>query len=107
MVTLTFSDELAEQLRELAAREGRSVEDVVRDMIEHYPPARNSDEDKEQEEEEAPPGSTAAFIKAALAADIHLEDDDLASRSREILDTEFPEYLRQRMNRPAIDDESE
>lgn len=106
MVSLTFSEELAEQLRRLAQREGRSVEEVVRDMIEHYPPAHDSNVDKEQGEEETPPGSTAAFIKAALAANIRTGERDVASRSREILDKEFPEYLRQRMNRPAVDDES-
>ncbi len=107
MVNLTFSDDVAEQLRELAAREGRSVDDVVRDMMKQYLPARETNGSEEQEEAEAPPGSTAAFIKAALAANIRTGERDIASRSREILDKEFPEYLRQRMNRPAVDDESE
>lgn len=104
MTDLTFSDDLVEQLRELAAREGHSIEDVVRDMMNYYPPAQESDVDGEQDDAEAPPGSAAAFIKAALAANIYLEEDDLASRSREILDTEFTEYLEQRLNRPAIAD---
>jgi hypothetical protein len=104
---LTFSDDVVQQLKELAAREGRSVDKVVREMMKHYPPAQEDNVDEEHEEEEAPPGSTAAFIKAALAAGIHLEEDDLASRSREILEIEFVEYLKQRMNRPAVDDFSE
>jgi hypothetical protein len=90
MADLILSGEIADKLRDLAQRKGRTVEDVVEDMLEHYPPA--------QEDEATPSGSMAAFMKAALAADIHLEEDDLASRSREILDTEFVEYLKQRLD---------
>jgi len=43
MADLTFSDDVAEQLRKLAAREGRSVDEVVREMIRHYPPAQEAD----------------------------------------------------------------
>jgi len=61
----------------------------------------------EQGKEEPRPGSGAALLKSALEANIRSEYRDTAARSREILDTEFVEYLKQRMNRPAIDDESE
>ncbi len=96
MADLILSGEIADKLRDLAKRKGRTVEDVVEDMMEHYPPAQEDEVLQEKGDADAPPGSAAAFIKAALAADIHLEEDDLASRSREILDTEFTEYLRRR-----------
>lgn len=95
---LTFSDEVAERLRALAAREGRSVDEVVRDMMKQYTPAQQDEVPQEKVEDEPRPGSGAALLKSALAANIRTGHRDTAERSREILDTEFPEYLRKRLN---------
>jgi hypothetical protein len=94
---LILTGEIADKLRNLAERQGRTAESVVEEMLQQYPSAQETN-GGEVSDEEAPPGSVAAFLRAALAADIHLEEDDLASRSREILDTEFAEYLKQRLD---------
>jgi hypothetical protein len=104
MADLILTGQVADKLRDLAERQGRTAEAVVEEMIQQYGPAKAPEESGDNE---APPGSTAAFIKAALAANIRTGERDVASRSREILDNEYPEYLRQRLNRPTVDDESE
>jgi hypothetical protein len=47
MADLILTGEVADRLRELAEREGRSVDEVVRDMMKHYPPAQGADVEDE------------------------------------------------------------
>jgi hypothetical protein len=107
MADLILTGKVADKLRDLAERQGRTAEAVVEEMIQHYPPAQEVEATEEQQGKEPRPGSGTALLKSALAANIRTRNSDTAARSREILDKEFPEYLRQRMNRPSINEESE
>jgi hypothetical protein len=53
--------------------------------------------------ENPPPGSLALLAKLAREADIVTGETDVSKRSREILDTEYVDYLAQRMKRPKAD----
>ena len=75
MVTLTFSDELAQQLQRLAAREGRSVEEVVRDMVQQYAPIQES---KLADDDETP--SPDPLIGLIGLLDEFTDATDLSSR---------------------------
>jgi hypothetical protein len=87
MVELVIRDEqLASKLFDIARHEQRSVEEVLQTLIaEHY----GSDESPF-------PGSSAELAQSALNADIHSEPRDTSSRSREILQTEYADYLKRR-----------
>lgn len=66
MADLIIGEALAQRLREIAARENRSVEDVIETMVEEYTPQVSSDE-------------------ALLAMDGMFDDDitDLSSMTKE------------------------
>ncbi|MCA0454707.1 MAG: hypothetical protein LCI00_12110 [Chloroflexi bacterium] len=92
MTTIQISPQLADKLTRLAAREHTTVDKVLERLLEP------------ENAEEMPstiahprPGSGAALLKFALEADINGDADNLAENSREILNNEFPEYLRQRV----------
>ena len=52
-----------------------------------------------------PPGTAARLAQIARLKPILVEDTDLAERSREILENEYPEYLLKRMDRPAVEED--
>lgn len=83
MVTIQISELVAERLTEIAEQENRSVNEVAETILEQYIRVSQPNEVK------ARPGSGAAFLQAALAADIHTGEHDVASHSREILDNEM------------------
>ncbi len=90
MVAINIPDKLVRQLTEIAHKENRSLDEVVSSILEEH---------VTQVVEDVRPGSPEAFIKYALAADIHTGEADVADRSREILDREFPAHLRQQTKR--------
>ena len=80
MSDLLIEGEIADQLRDLAQREQRSVEAVLKTLLERY-----------VEPETTP---TLAQLAQTLAeADFHSGQTDTATRSREILETEYAAYL--------------
>ena len=82
MSDLLIEGEIADQLRDLAQREQRSVEAVLKTLLEHYV--------------EAEPSSTPTLAKLAqalAAAGFHSGQSDTSTRSREILDVEYADYL--------------
>lgn len=88
MTTIQISSKLAEKLNRLAERERKSVDELAETILERQMMLLNPD-DKPR------PGSGAALLKSALESDIHA--GDLAGNSREILETEFPKYLNERI----------
>lgn len=91
MGVISLSQEIIQRLEAIAQRENRSPEDVVASLLEHYTPLRTSDED------EIIPGTLAELARAAQRANLRSGISDTSERSREILNTEFADYLLQRM----------
>src|SRR5579871_753225 len=92
MTDFTIPDDLAEQLENIAQRENRPLDEVVEAALRSYA--------EEHVSTEAPSEKDDLFLLIAQAADELGEgskEGDIAERSREILDTEFPEYLMRRM----------
>ena len=97
MTDLVIRDEhLAEQLRAVSQRENRSVEALIASLLEiyhapTYPP-------EEGDEQHILPGSLAALAQAAQKARFSSGETDVTAHSREILKTEYADYLLQRMH---------
>jgi hypothetical protein len=53
---------------------------------------------------EFPPGSLYVAGRILASADYHSGQSDISSRSREILDSEFADYILSRSDRPVEDD---
>jgi hypothetical protein len=84
MATLMIDESLADRLRQIALRENRPLDDVLRSMVEFY--------HRRHEPSDWP------LVMAKMAdADTDIEWNelapDLAERSREILQSEFGDYL--------------
>ncbi|MEO8610640.1 MAG: hypothetical protein ABI690_22270 [Chloroflexota bacterium] len=99
MAELVIRDEhLAWQLFDIAQRENRSVEAVLESLLaEHYPKSSN---------DEPSPGSFAALNLSAQKAGIGRDaaSTDTSERSREILETEYADYLKRRMDEQSNSD---
>ncbi len=99
MAELLIRDEhIAWRLLDIAQREQRSVEDVLDSLLANYP--------SESEAQETPKGTFAALNWAAEQAGIGLdaEPTDTSERSREILETEYADYLKRRMHEQSNTD---
>lgn len=93
MATVTLSDQLVERLQAIADAEQRSIEEVLERFLAVYawPPQPETDP-------AAPPaGTMARLVYDAERSGFHSGDPDWVDRSREILNTEFVDYLRRRM----------
>jgi hypothetical protein len=88
MSDLTITEPLATRLRELAAREQRSVEAILEAMIERYPSAVAPKDDP-----------LLKIAGVAEAANLEFSETDVTARSREILNTEYADYLLKRTRR--------
>ncbi len=98
MVTIQISERVAERLTEIAEQENRSVDEVAETILGQFVMPTQKGVIK------ARPGSGAALLQAALAADIHIEESDIASRSREILDNGLAQDLKKRLDQSAESD---
>ena len=88
---VVHSENIARRLLDLARRENRSVEAVLETLLDTYSP----EEPSETEGSEPQPGTFAALAKSAEEAGIRSDKPvDTASRSREILNAEFADYVR-------------
>ena len=86
---IEVSDETGQHLRELAAERNLTIEELIRAMLDRYDVKRK--------------GLTLADL-AEIALSAGLSSDkpvDTAARSREILQTEYAEYLHRRRSRDA------
>ena len=87
MVMIQISESLAQKLTQIAERDHQSLDEVVETLLE------------QQVAETNPPalmGTLAALIQAADEADLQSGLSDTADRSREILNSEYVEYLRRK-----------
>ena len=78
---LTLKGKTAEALQHIALQENRSVEDLLENLLALYQPQ---------------PGTLAELAQSARTADIHTGKTDTSERSREILRTEYADYLKRR-----------
>jgi hypothetical protein len=87
-------ERLAEQLENIARLENRSPDEVLEDALQHYAT------DHSVEITEGQPKTRNLLLLIAQAAEELGEgskEGDIAERSREILNNDFPEYLMRRM----------
>lgn len=100
MAQLLIQDEgIAWRLLDIARRESRPVEAVLESLLEHYEPTAPIVEDEPQ------PGTFAALAAAARRANLSSpEPVDTSERSREILNTEYADYLKRRMDEQQSSD---
>ena len=84
------NERLAWKLFEIARRENRSVDDIIETLVEeHYP---------NETDKKPVPGSFAALAESARRANIRSPYPvDTSSHSREILENEYADYLKKRM----------
>ena len=81
---IEVSNEIGQRLGQLAEERNLSIEELLRSMIDRYDVVRS-----------AP--TLADLARVALEADLSTDEPvDTAARSREILQTEFADYLKQR-----------
>ncbi|MCY3864862.1 MAG: ribbon-helix-helix protein, CopG family [Chloroflexi bacterium] len=91
-MTIDIPEDLALRLEELAKRNDADVGDLLRDLL-----ARYEDERAAKQKRWATGADFARNAKAAGLASP--EPLDTSARSREILNTEFADYLKRRSNR--------
>jgi hypothetical protein len=97
---LIRNERLAWRILDIARRENRTVEDVLETMVTGYQAAETGVQSDEPE-----PGTSAALLKYALEAGIASEHPvDTSDRSREILQAEFGDYLRRRLDEQSETD---
>ncbi len=90
MANLIFPDKLTERLQKIAERENRSIVEVVENMVTH--------QYAESEPEKAPADDPLLRIwEMAQEANLTFNYHDTSMRSREILETEYADYLLKRM----------
>jgi hypothetical protein len=94
---LIRDERIAWRLLDIAQRENRSVESVLDTLLDYYPTV--------QPEETAQETPFAMWAKAAEDANIHSSGPvDTSERSREILNTEYADYLKRRLNEQSDTD---
>lgn len=83
---INIPEEVAHRLEQLAEQEGSTVGDLLRTLLNRYVP-------------ETPPGSLAEMAQNAREANLaSAKPVNTAERSREILNTEYADYLKRRID---------
>lgn len=90
-MTIDIPEDIALQLEELAKRNDADISDLLRDML-----ARYEDDSDNNEKQWATLADMARHAKELNMASP--EPVDTAGRSREILNTEFADYLQSRID---------
>jgi ABC-type phosphate transport system auxiliary subunit len=102
MAVLPIPEDIARQLIAIAEREGRPLADLMQEFIQQRrPPQIEQAADKEQYQ--TAPGSLARLAEVAAEMDYVAAETDIADRSREILNTEFADYLQEKKRRWSED----
>jgi hypothetical protein len=94
MVTVHISEQLAARLTKRAAEERRSLDEVVEHSLEQTTSHHGVGND--QYDLKSLPGTLAALVEVANNTYFHSGQSDVADHSREILNTEYLEYLEQK-----------
>jgi DNA polymerase III delta prime subunit len=97
METLIIKDEdIATRLRDIAEQEERTVEEVLGSMLKAYTSRSAGTVEA---------GSLAMLARSAVEANIQSDHVvDTSTRSREILRTEFADYLKRRIDEQSDSD---
>ena len=91
-MTIDIPADVARRLHALAKRDEADIGDLLRDLLDRH--------ENERETTEKRRATTTDFARNALAAGLSSPHPvDTAERSREILNTEFADYLKRRANR--------
>ena len=91
-MTIDIPQDVAQRLEELAKRKDADIGDLLRDWLEQY--------ESEHAAKQKRWATGADFARNAKAAGLASpEPVDTSARSREILNTEFADYLKRRANR--------
>lgn len=84
---MNIPEDIAQRLEALALREGSSVGDLLKTLLNRYAP-------------DTPPGSLAEMAQNAREVGLaSVQAVDTAEHSREILNTEYADYLKHRMDK--------
>jgi len=88
-MALNLPEKLSQRIQALAAQRGTTPEQFVEQLVDQH----------EEQQNEPAPGTFAALAKSAVEANIGADGPpiDTAERSREILRTEFADYLKSRI----------
>jgi hypothetical protein len=104
MVMVELSEQTVAQLTRIAQEHQQSLDEAVVSLLKNVPtpevPEVSHDENIPR------PGTMGALIKAAREANIRGKESNVAERSREILNKEFPEYLWRRMQESVQEEEA-
>ena len=92
---MAIPDHLMHALEAIAEREHRTPAEILAMLLQNYTSSTVEDT--------PPPGSLAALAKSAIEANIRTGVGDTARRSREILDAEIADDLKQRRSRSDVD----
>ena len=91
-MTIDIPEDIALQLEKLAKSNDADIGDLLREMLARYEAERAAKEKRRP--------TTADFARIAKAAGLSSPHPvDTSERSREILNTEFADYLKRRVNR--------
>ena len=86
-MVINIPEEVALRLEKLAEQQGSTVGDLLRTLLDRYA-------------SEIAPGSLAEMAQNAREAGLASDERvDTAGRSREILNTEYADYLKRRRNK--------
>lgn len=90
-MTVNIPDDIARRLEELAARRDADIGELLREMIARY--------DKERDSDEKPWATLADLARHAKEMNMASpEPVNTAERSREILNAEYADYLKSRID---------
>lgn len=87
MVMVHISEPLAQKLTQIAERDHQSLDEVVETLLEQQ---------VAEVDLVAPFGTLAALIQAADESDLQSDFNDTSDRSREILNTDYLDYLQRK-----------
>src|SRR5581483_5848562 len=96
MTDITITGKVAERLQQLAQDKHQTIEQIIEEALDTYAQSQ----DKEMPGGEPPPGSLARMAWLATRNPIEVAATDIAERSRDILRTEYTEYLLKRRATP-------
>ncbi len=89
---IDLPEEVAQRLEKLAREQGSSVSELLKTLLNRYAP-------------ESPPGSLAEMAQNARKAGLaSTQQVETAEHSREILNTEYADYLKRRMDQGSDGD---
>jgi len=96
---------LEQLVRELPPELEGEVTDFVLFLLQKHTKFQTQSASTEIDSDTLLPGSPALLAKLAREANIEIGETDISTRSREILDSEYADYLAKRMNQQSDDAE--